>query len=503
MDEKKAQAAIELAVFGAILIFILGTVIRSAVGNSYAQNQNLKAMRMAMLASWNNSQADFNGNPPSSGLPRNSASILFVEDRMSPDVTKYGPLDRSVEMANGSGTFTYMLMYPIDATDVGSSLPIMDVYINGQQFPFTTAWFEQGVKISPTTNSSISPTTCSSTGGPYTVLPLTPAQCRQNQCLRNAREWVTYGGQTYKLFYAQQVNSTPLFFLTPPPCGTHNTTACKDRELSSDANLGGVSNANGDLMFDLQRNSTSGNNLSVPTALRPYMAWQWSATAGTTAAMIGLDADNQQYPSYDIDGRLKEVTIYNISSSTNANNPYVIVSYEDPAGGDIDSSWDSNSCTPKPGLQNDSQIYTVTQDGTYLQIKEGKLYNPETDQVVRSVNKRDNVDLIQREIQLSNNTGRFCSLPTGSQATQVCPSGGVYQGVTCASPNPVEACVASGVSASNGSVNDCFNGSNANGQNIKQTCMDVSTNMIYVRSRLNDRGGRFWITDTSGQLGVQ
>ena len=43
------QAAIELAVFGAILIFFLGTIVRSAAGNSYAQNQNFKAMRMAML----------------------------------------------------------------------------------------------------------------------------------------------------------------------------------------------------------------------------------------------------------------------------------------------------------------------------------------------------------------------------------------------------------------------------------------------------------------------
>jgi hypothetical protein len=54
-DHKKAQAAVELAVFGAILIFVLGTIVRSAVGNSFTQNQNFKAMRMAMLASWQGS----------------------------------------------------------------------------------------------------------------------------------------------------------------------------------------------------------------------------------------------------------------------------------------------------------------------------------------------------------------------------------------------------------------------------------------------------------------
>ena len=102
------------------------------------------------------------------------------------------------------------------------------------------------------------------------------------------------------------------------------------------------------------------------------------------------------------------MTIYAISQNSDGT---PTVSYEDFQGGDIDSMWDSNSCGLKPGLQNDSEIYTFTENGTYLQIKEGKLYNPETDQFVRSANKRDSIDLIQRQIQLSNNTGRFCNAP--------------------------------------------------------------------------------------------
>jgi hypothetical protein len=51
INHKKAQAAIELAVFGAIVIFIIGTIVRSAAGNSYTQDQNFKAMRQAMLLS--------------------------------------------------------------------------------------------------------------------------------------------------------------------------------------------------------------------------------------------------------------------------------------------------------------------------------------------------------------------------------------------------------------------------------------------------------------------
>ena len=120
------QAAVELAVFGAILIFILGTIIRSSVGNSYAQNQNYKAMRMALLASWNGSKTlnfstGTDPNAPSPNISRNTASILFVEDRISPDFNKYGGMDRNPFIAQGSGSFSYSLMYPLDAGEVSAN----------------------------------------------------------------------------------------------------------------------------------------------------------------------------------------------------------------------------------------------------------------------------------------------------------------------------------------------------------------------------------------------
>jgi len=561
---QKAQAAIELAVFGAILIFILGTVIRSAIGNSYQQNQTYKAMRMAMMASYNSSKSTKDSSATPLSLARNSASITFLEDRISADTTKYGSLERSPEMANGAGSFSYQMLYPLDATEVGANLPIMDVYINGQHFPFTTASY--------VTNQNFYPTTVNSCGaapgpgsGPYTTPPLTSAQCTYNQCLRNVREWVTDSGGTYKLFYSQAVNGTPQFSLTPPSCNP--PSSCKDQALSSaqvqtDSATGApYTNTSGDMEFDLQRNGnyaaveavfpynsagacidSSGNSVAGPctcpatctntctgscinnvctgsgatgscavscsqekdntytslgsqytcpaptaghaaSSLRADMAWQWYATAATTASNIGLDTDKQQYPAYDVDGRLKTVTIYSISSSTAPGAASVTISYEDPQGGDIDSSWDSSSCGPKPGLQNQFQIYTFTQNGTYLQIKEGKLYNPETGQVVRSVSQRNNADLIQRTIQLSNNTGRFCSGTTPLATV-------ANDGVT---PNPVEVC------ASGTQGDTCFSSQ----KNIKSTCFDLSDNIIYVRSRLVDRGGRFWITDASGPLGIK
>jgi hypothetical protein len=581
-ENKKAQAAVEFAVFGAILVFLLGTIVRSAVSNSYAQNQNFKAMRMAMLASWNGSKA---GTPA-----HNSATILFIEDRLSTDFNKYGDLDRNPFVANGSGTFSFELLYPLDVGEAATNLPIMDVYINGQHFPFTTASYVP-YKV-------IARQGCPA-GGPYPPPAdggtLAPWQCLQNQCLRNAREWVggsvdasqfdnvipigtlgattsatltanglaifqalinagfvsTNGGSSptsgfvtnaftqmppaftitdpttdqpvqltqgeigqiqnilksngaqYKLFYTMVANGEEdQWNTTPPVCANPNTLACKDKALSStmavpfttcpSGNINGAGlcvNSNGDMEYDLLR---LGDYVAVDTqfptvascaaaSMRCNIAWQWAATAATTPSQIGLVPSSNSYPSYDIDGRLKPVTIYTLSQDSSG---APTVSYEDFQGGDIDSTWDINSCGPKPGLQNDTQIYTFTQNGTYLQILEGKLYNPETDQFVRSANKRDNIDLVQREIQLSNDTGRFCSV--GSPVPTV-------SGET----NPVEVCVAAG------SGSNCFSGSNVNGQVIAQTCFDGNDNMLFVRSRLEDKRGSLWMTDTSGQLQVQ
>jgi hypothetical protein len=617
IDQKRArsaaglgQAATELAVFGAILIFVLGTIVNTAVGNSYAQNQNFKAMRMAMMASWEGSKL--------ATTSHNSAAILFIEDRLSPDFNKYGALDRIPFVANGSGTFSFELMYPIDPSEVESMLPIMDVYINGQHFPFTTASYLTST-ITRTT-----PEYCSQTF---------PANgCAYNQCMRNYREWVSDGNsgatvnenqftsivplnvaptdcqtsagkqvgnvpccspggagavnnacliftelvndgeikngtvnwsvspptgtvgtatvspqftswyQTefpgtdqaaqlslingvlsnnkvqYKLFYSQAVNGTTQYTTSAPTCASH---PCKDQELSTDLitpnsqNVMGAWNTNGDMMFDLQRlgtyDSTNPSFVTVASGLRPSMAWQWSATAAIVGGgdttdgadpIIGLDPDNNQWPQYDIDGRLQAVTIYAMSQDPSSGFP--TVTYEDFQKGDFDQTWDPViSCGPKPGLQNDAQILTFTKNaqngtngGTYLQIKDGGLYTPGTDQFVRSANKRDTIDLIQRLVQLSYNTGRFCptTIPPGCPTTSP-PGcyGSLGAPVSQGGTNPVEICVDSTISG-----NNCFTPAN-----VGQTCMDINGNMLYVRSRLEDRRGTFWNTDTAGQIQVK
>ena len=602
------QAAIELTVFGAILIFVLGSIVRTAVSNGYAQNENFKAMRMAMLTSWQYSeQAQGKGAPANTS--HNTASVLFLEDRLSADVGKYGDLDRNPFIAQGSGTFSYELLYPWEpgADSVTNLIPIEDVWINGVHFPFSTASYIQ--------NRVITRPVCPA-GGPYQSNSLTPAECVQNQCLRNAREWVGGGvaesqfetvisvssldsntdatmyknaskifqelylegvignikgtddlgsggpGQTadvalstpppqfttwlestfpgatqaqvnavqkilqsnqwgYKLFFTFAVNTpnganapagAPTFSTSAPgSCSGVNNGLCSSLILTDSKTGQPVSNTNADFQYDLRRLGDYSNTTGVESAsqfplsgpnayLRSTVAWQWAATPGTDAGSIGLDPSSNQYPQYDIDGRLKEVTIYGIGQSLDGS---PVVTYEDPDGGDIDGGWDSNSCGPKPGLLNNAQIYTFTKSGTYLQIKEGKLFNPETNQYVQSQIQRNTVDLIQREIQLSNNTGRFCG-PTCSDGS-LCDNGSCASGsgacsytskdplVTVANdgvtPNPVEVCIPPK------STDTCFTTAN-----IALTCYDENTNIIFVRSRLQDRRGHFWMTNTSGQM---
>ena len=107
-----AQTAIELATFGAILIFVIGIIVRTGLTNAQRQNQTLRAMRMAMKISYESSEGMWGtklcgDNFKSCGggvSSNNSASILLVEDRLSSDLTKQGSKERSPLVLSAGGT---------------------------------------------------------------------------------------------------------------------------------------------------------------------------------------------------------------------------------------------------------------------------------------------------------------------------------------------------------------------------------------------------------------
>lgn len=446
-----AQAASELAIFGAILIFVIGAMVRSSVNSNFNQNQSLKAMRLALRYSLDSamSPADHNSGDTS----RNVASLLFVEDRTTPDANKYGSLSRTPYIMSASGTFSKNLFKSPDWNEANSR-PLFDMFINGKRLIFTVADYK-AYNISINTTLPDSKFVPISTGAEFKSV-WDPA------CLNFAGCRVLYA-----ITPNLGVNKNPDYCISgcpgPPP----------------------ASNLTADQRFDLHRDGPGPDNVPVGK-LRENFSWQWRGVPATTKSINMSLGKNL---SVDVDGDLKEEQILEIvdrsGKTWNMENqpddkypdtPIDIVKVMDPQEGDIDFTHNTYDTLPKsqggktdagiyqPGLTNDMQMFSFDKDGTYLLVEEKP-------SLVSSIQKKNRVDIIQRVIKLSNNTGRFCPDDPGSKDEH----GDPY--------NPaVEACV-------NGD-NGCFTPDNLN-----KTCFDTSTLLLYVRSRIVDLRGRKWVTD--------
>ncbi len=435
----KAQAATELAIFGAIIIFVLGTIIRSAVSSGQGQDASLKAMRNALVYSSKSTAGDAKKGIPGD-TSRSNASILYVEDRLSPDFGKFGSVERAPFIAQGSGSMTNTLTYPLDLNELGSCnglpsetyrcqqypghTPVMDMFINGKHFTFSMAALMH--KTVP----------------PGSIF---------YQIVVNMDDNNSSGGKPSSS--AQQEALEKKFCVTDPCPGP---LTLQQR-------------------FDLNRDGNFTNDPPPP----PYadMAWQWRGVQAIMANVskdkaLYIDPATGVYPSFDVDGDGQEETIYGFDHD--ANGAITAVTVLDSQDGDLDFSGDATA-SGKVGLLNDVAIYTRlatgSEVGNYLLMQQGKMYGLDG-KFIRSVSRKDQVDLVERKIQLSNDTGRMCT-PVDSGN----PTGPKIGG-------DVEAC------------DDCF------GANFARTCFDKGSKILYVRSRLLDQHGHFWKTDASGQLNL-
>ena len=129
-------------------------------------------------------------------------------------------------------------------------------------------------------------------------------------------------------------------------------------------------------------------------------------------------------------------------------------------------------------------------EGTYFRIENGKMFGLDG-HFVRNTTRNDHVDVVQRVLKLSNDTGRFCKKvagverPTDWSTVKPAPREPPPCAAigTCTLPNPVEVCTAI--------PEDCFSDAN-----IEKTCMDLTQNIIFIRSRLENTTGNRWITRT-------
>lgn len=435
--KRKAQAVTELTIFGAILIFVIGSILRNAVDSGLNQNQSLKAMRYAMLLSL---QGVRNVNKS-----RDTASIIFIEDRLSPDASKTGSLERMPLLQTGSGTFSNTILMPIDWGE-DHNIPVTDLIVNGVHFTLSGARFiVYTIGINPSNPSQVSIT--DTTNGIVTNIP-------------RAGNW-------------NDAIGCPIFYSVRP--SNHSEFcpgACADGTIDMNQR------------FDLNRNNDYTDD--VPAANRANMAWQWKAVLGLVGN-LDIDEKKGRYPSWDIDGDRKEETIYRAFAvpGTNIVQTLYVLDYQK---GDLDGSFDDLDLInaglgfQDRGLQKSVSVYTQVNDGTYLEINEGRLYVPDYapgQEFVRSTNKKNTIDVISRRFKLDNDTGRFCNPVTLARLPTI---GNIPGGV----PNPVQYCLDTRLPGPS-----CFTTVTA-GTN----CYDVGTKNLFIRSRNLDRSGRKWVTQT-------
>jgi len=502
-----AQSIIELSILGAALLGILGMLLRYSSSLAQAQSGQLKAMREALKMSAAEALV-FNGNGnPSLNANRKTASVLWIED--VPTVEggeKYGAASLTPTISFGTGTMTNLLQYPLVYGDA-KSIPMMDVFVNGKRFSFTT--FAYGVKgnFLKTVPATWNP------GGGWewawndAVCDPVPGQ-RVNKCLtmfpkprENTPPWGFAGGQT-PAFWTKISRTDKRFCYGPndPPdhyC-THVTPGWADQDFEERFRLDPV------------------NGQIVPQHLRQYLQWQWFPVWGNHFAIdfysandsllnLDVDFDGHEELITNIEERAvfgcgkkvvdKEckVTAQNYWSNRTMSDNYDFnpnshcchngwnnyggnfkvykVHYIDYQNGDINMAYntiDKLQGKPKPGFTSaKASIKTyATGDLDVSQLAQGS----QTTNI--STQKKDTINIIEREIQLSNNTGRFdinsslppChTLPAG--VNPVCT-------VNCSCFDPINE-----VDVSCSGSTCCSDGANK-----YRTCFNRSTLILYVRS---------------------
>lgn len=590
--KKKAQTAAEVAVFGAVMIFVIGMIVRQTMGSSYQQNQSLKAMRLAMATSFKYSQGLMGLGGTDGTMSHNTATILFVEDRLTADSAKYGAIDRTPYMLSASATHSRNLYMDLDA-GFNFDLPIYDVFVNGKHFPFTTARFRRVCLRECLTEANPCPANqlcknswqqpnlpcvpgdCAAScpdfadGGcdtPMSNPPWDPAangdialwdppwnnsswddNCGQQTMACSTCELFDMDGNSYcNPACTGCTNCTPgssQTYVKTVGCMRLYTRMYNHPQVAEwcDHDGGGPQrqcpavpadcpncNLTANERFDLDRSGGSFLSTSVPPfdpaladpdVLEPPLPneigyhdfqWQWYLVMAfdeafspvwvwdtpppppvpTWSRAEGVNSSTSENFSVDVDGDFKMENIafdtLVTDSLTGVITKFQVLDYQ---AGDFDPTRNEHEAGPVPGFREDAAMYSFGMmggTGTYLRIREGKdLLGPGTGQFIRTVNQKDQIDLIERQFQLSNDTHRFCD--RNGDVTAVGSPDWAGAGWSAQVPNPMEACTNSSIA----DTPTCFSG-----PNIDKICMDQNPArlIIFVRSRIASGHGRKWVT---------
>jgi hypothetical protein len=531
----RGQAVIELAIFGAILIFLIASIVQQGMSAAFTQNDTLQATRQALLKSYKTARGTSRLPPDKlnkqfykSGS-RNTASFLFLEDRLSAGVTRYGVADRQPIISQSSGTLSNKLFWVSDWDDLQHDLPLFDLKVNGQSFMlkagaqavyrvrYTVAsgkisverivdsqweiWFRQLAHLFKNADDT-----------------LKPDAAKQRKEVEEKLRFLLCSQSAIGTVRNLPGDVNPSVGLSGLP-----TTPRMERDATStglnDYVMFTVMVANDPKYdpsvvtaphFDLERN---GDNSAAADAGNFVWKWNWKLASDV---MKEVDWETPNFPSYDVDGDLKEETVYHITKYVHSTK-YVSPGPADPGdpGGDPLTSqpsgmtdWDvcngdkiydvavmdntigeTNSAGTEtdsddvPGLKPNTHVYTIAQNGTAMEIREGQSFVG-SQELVTSFSTKKQFDVISREYQLNKNMlcdDTLCDLSYFgfSEDADV-----VHDTVRCPTSDPLP----SGPPPSG----TCCDNANF----VYNTCFDRITKRLYIRSRIQDTRGRLWVTKT-------
>ena len=528
-NKRSAQTMIELAVFGAVLFFLIGGIASNYISGSFQQNSQLKAMRMALLSSYRSSQAG--------ELSRASASFMLIDDRFTGDVGKYGTTDRQPIVVSGGGSLSAQFMQEGSWNEPGG-LPVMDLFINGEQIALRTNSYLQyvillkttavdgadGVQIiefKPIPDSALTVTTgtsntCAVTGAPCEMYANYDS-CGANNgpCVQQPLTSTYLESELIKQGVSSCAGAPPVTNSPQSGSGSGNVINCNMGDLAQHKRLthewlnmadptaghGGmppfylaIMSNNKDFPGDGSDNAFNYRRDYFPAVIYPDKAkatwcWSWkyfwepvdgeSDTTPSSNVKKMIDDTNGSFPSYDIDGDRREEKIYavqdmtkDLCTTTGRCKTAYWVKVLDPKGADVDPQKqpkDFVDVNQKPGLRPGMKIYgqtaCVATTGNTCQGDGGTYLDVQEGK------------LFSDGKQVAVSTARKNQYDIVERAYQLNINMVDVDGFKKLNPN-IKAC-----------------------PNVQETCFDEGTKTIWIHSRLNDQRGHKWLTDTSRSWG--
>jgi hypothetical protein len=488
LNRKRAQAVLELATFGAVILFIIGLIINQGLSSAYQQNSALQSMRLAMLQSYRSSQKF----PTETAY--NTTTFVLVDDRLSEGANRYGATDRQSIVASGSGSLTKNVFFPVDAVDLGSTamndkqMSTMLASINGQTFWFRLAdYVSYRIQYWPSSDYQASRVTISLMGAGCGAATCTGPDTNCGVLIGDSNE------ATVRTKFDEQARRLKFEWWWWPEADSYlpfyRSLAKQNKGFENPLKEDGSECSDMVMMrrYDLNRDG----HFPDMCCLNPlkYIIWRWTWKS-ITAAATEINVTDGVYPNFDVDGDLNEETLYRVEKHAAGCWGYDVTVVDWDAGDIFNSDDASNyaSSEDSPGLKSDMRIYSFQGSGaaqTYLDITE----NPSLcvdgggnkTSCARSILKRNNADLVSRRFVLNRKMLGGYVYTTGGVPDftgSLCPAG--------SSRNPaVEVCcVTPGCCESD--------------VNISRTCFMALTTkkVLYIRSNIYDKRGRAWLTDT-------